>query len=118
MFRTLVAGRSTGSNILLPNVWTDLWRLKLHEGFKLLLGKVAWDVLPTKCKVAERVGGGRISEELQCGLCGEELETLHHMLFFCPYSRCIWSESKCKLNITALGSGSARDWVTKIVYPH
>lgn len=119
VFRSLVANQGNDSNILRQEGWRDLWCLKMHERFKLLLWKVLWDIIPTKCKIAKRVGSGSSAEEeLQCPLCGAGTEKFHHLLLMCPYSRVIWSESQCQINIAAFGSGSVGDWIQKILHPH
>lgn len=67
----------------------------VHNRLKLLLWKVTWEILPTKEKVAERIGLCDMDDDqLKCGLCGENPETLLHLLLLCPYSRAIWSESR------------------------
>lgn len=91
----------------------------MHEHLKLLLWKVTWEILPTKWNAAERVCSHVPSEEeLLCSLCGEGMETFHHLLFFCPYSRGIWSELPWQINIAGFGIGSVGDWVSKVIHPH
>lgn len=63
VYRTLVARRCEASSTLQQGVWKELWSLKMHKRLKLLLWKVAWEMLPTKCKVAERLGNRMDNEQ-------------------------------------------------------
>lgn len=76
-------------------------------------------MLPTKIKVADRIGGrGRSEGELLCELCGEHPESLPQLLLIFPFSRSIWSESPWQLNIVVFGARTVEDWVRIILHPH
>lgn len=91
----------------------------MHDRFKLLLWKVTWEILPTKVKVAGRLGECDLEAEgIYLGLCGEGPETLQHLIFFCSYSRVVWSESPWQLNIVVYGMGALTEWVQAILHPH
>lgn len=78
----------------------------MHDRFKLLLWKVTWEMLPTKVKVAERIGACDLGDDgIKCVLCGECPETLIDLLLLCPYSRAIWSEWIWQINSVAFGTG-------------
>lgn len=91
----------------------------MNDRFKLLLWKVTWDVFPTKVKLAERIGGCDLEDAvLICGLCGDYLGSLLHLLLVCPCSRAVWSESSWHLNCAAFGGGSDAEWVKVILHRH
>lgn len=76
-------------------------------------------MLPTKIKVADRIGGrGQSEGELLCELCGEHSESLPQLLLIFPFSRSIWSESPWQLNIVVFGARTVEDWVRIILHPH
>lgn len=115
----LVKQRCTSISPLWSPQWTDLWKLHMHDRQKLLLWKVEWEVLPTKLKVAERLGEvDKEAENVQCVLCGASPESLVHLLLVCPYSRAVWSEPPWQINSMVFGEGTAADWVTIILHPH
>ncbi|KAB1226792.1 hypothetical protein CJ030_MR1G021664 [Morella rubra] len=117
--KALVKHRNAAPSSLHFSQWKDLWHLKLHDQLKLLLWKVTWDGIPTKLKVADRIGGrGQLEGDLLCALCGEHLESLHQLLFICPYSRSVWSESPWQFNIALFGLGTVEEWVRIILHPH
>lgn len=117
--RALVKHRSPSITPIQSSHWCDLWKLKLHDRLKLLLWKVVWDLLPTKQKVALRIGGQvQLVDEMLCELCGEQTESLHHLLFVCPYSQAVWSESPWQLNIVAFEEGLVEDWIRHLLHPH
>lgn len=79
--RALANHRSPAVSPLQSSHWRDLWKLKLHDWLKLLLWKVAWDVLPTKQKVALHIGSQvQLDEELLCDLCEDHL---NRCIIFC-----------------------------------
>ncbi|KAB1225191.1 hypothetical protein CJ030_MR1G016595 [Morella rubra] len=119
VYRLLVANRTTEVNPMQHVRWKDLWRLKVHDRFKMLFWKVMWGILPTKCKVAEHMGNRmNVEGDLLCPLCGAEPETLHHLVFLCPYSRAIWCKSPWQLDITVFRHDSVSEWVQKVIHPH
>lgn len=99
---SLVSHKLTNVAPLRRAMWKALWKIKVQDRFKLLLWKVAWEVIPTKTAVAALVGGTeRGSADLSNALCGEQPETLQHLLLLCPFSRTVWSESPWQLDIIA-----------------
>lgn len=46
--------------------WRKLWYLKVRERFQVILWKLLWDVVPTKGRIAERVGVATVEVEMQC----------------------------------------------------
>lgn len=115
----LVKQRCTDISSIRAPLWKDLWKLHVHDRLKLLLWKVIWDILPTKVKVAGRIGECDMEDEsLFCGSCGECLETLQHLILLCPYNRAVWCESPWQLNSADYGEGELPDWLKVILHPH
>lgn len=47
--------------------WQEIWKIKMHERLQLLLWKVFCDILPTKGKIAARIGQDE-GEKNRCSL--------------------------------------------------
>lgn len=89
--------------ILELKYWKDLW-------------KVLWDLLPTKAKIAERVG--LIDEDsMICGLCGFRRETIYHMVLELCFAQVLWRESKWPTDTVNLGFTNVVEWVNFILDP-
>lgn len=86
MFREVVRYRSVPIAPVGVVCWRKLWKLKMHERLKICLWKLTWDAIPTKGKIAERMGS-REGEYMLCVLCGEEVETTHHLMMGCIMGR-------------------------------
>jgi hypothetical protein len=81
---------------LLRKDWKHLWRLKIHERLKLLLWKIAWDILPTRFFLSKKWD----IEESSCPFCSSQPETSEHLFFGCPFAVITWSLSPWPLNPT------------------
>lgn len=74
------------------DTWKRLWSLNIHERLKLLLWKLAWDILPIRDKVAERLEGSG-EEGTLYGLCNCVVETSQHIPLDCLFARILWHHS-------------------------
>ena len=75
--------------------WKKLWKLKIHERFKLLLWKIVWDILPTRDFLSKKWN----IEDTDCPFCSSKQETCEHLFFGCPFAIIIWSLSPWPLNL-------------------
>ena len=66
--------------------WKSLWKLKLHERFKVLVWRIANGILPTRIVVASKLGQGDVC----CPFCHDSEEFIDHLFFKCSVSRAIW----------------------------
>lgn len=97
MYSALVQQRSNLNHPDEEEIWKMLWRLKIHEHLKILLWKLAWDILPTRGKIAERIEGSG-EEETLCGLCNCAVEPSKYILLDCVYARILWRHSPWKMD--------------------
>ena len=63
-----------------------IWKSKLHERLKMLLWRIASEILPTR----EQLGRFYMDLEESCPLCGIEKETMLHLFTKCSLSRALW----------------------------
>ncbi|KAF3436812.1 hypothetical protein FNV43_RR19565 [Rhamnella rubrinervis] len=71
-------------------IWNLLWKSCIHERLKVHLWRMAAEVLPTRERIATRLG----HEDSMCGLCGEEVESDIHIFQKCHLSRLLAFGSK------------------------
>ena len=65
--------------------WKSLWKLRIHERYKILIWRIGNGILPTKLNIALRLG---FSDNL-CPLCKLEEESIDHLFLKCSISRAI-----------------------------
>ena len=74
---------STGSLSHLE--WKSLWKAKINARHKLMLWKIAWDILPTTSTLATRIH----SIIPSCVHCNAQKESSLHLLTTCPFAQSI-----------------------------
>nr|XP_027060887.1 uncharacterized protein LOC113687483 [Coffea arabica] len=86
------AGRRTGQEaetsweIRKRNVWKQLWHLKVKAKLKHFMWKCLQNCLPVNEQLSKRLHRG----EGRCGCCGEDMETIEHLFFFCDKAVEAW----------------------------
>ena len=66
--------------------WTKIWKLNVHERYKMLLWRIGSNILPINKNFVLRVGSG----DPTCPLCHLEEESIVHLFFHYPIARAIW----------------------------
>ncbi|XP_071939998.1 uncharacterized protein [Coffea arabica] len=67
-------------------VWKNLWHQKVKAKLKHFMWKCLQNCLPTNEVIFKRIGHG----EGRCSCCGEGMETIEHLLFFCVNAKDVW----------------------------
>lgn len=88
----------------------------MHERLKFFLWKVAWDILSTRMKFAEKLQDNFLGTVL-CPLCGAPEESINHLFFYCSYSHFIWRIAPWPLSVDVFGSGHITQWIQAILDP-
>jgi hypothetical protein len=104
------------SSPLNPKQWCLLWKINLNARLKLLLWKIAWDILPTKSKL-NTIFPISAADSL-CPLCKSEEDSFPHLFFRCCFARIAWRISLWPLDSTAWSSLSPSDWIKGLISPH
>jgi hypothetical protein len=107
---------STYSSPFDPKQWKLLWKLNLNARLKLLLWKIAWDILPSKARL--NVVFPISPAESLCPLCKMEEDSLLHLFFRCNFARIAWRSSFWPLDSLAWSSLSLSSWVKGIISPN
>ena len=93
--------------------WKALWKLKLHDRFKVLVWRIASGVLPTKLNFAQKVGFG----DTRCPFCLDEEESLEHLFFKCHISKAIWFGSMWALRSDLISLSTCKDFIKFVCEP-
>ncbi|XP_071939782.1 uncharacterized protein [Coffea arabica] len=67
-------------------IWKSVWTLKLKHKLKHFIWRCLHHSLPVNEQIQKRTGKG----SPMCRSCGEEVETLEHMFFFCDTAETTW----------------------------
>lgn len=93
-YRLLIRGQSHLQQALAnpmtlstKNFFSDLWPLQLPEKIKIIMWKFYKKFVPTYSNLNKR----HISPPTLCPLCHTDLETIDHLLRFCPIICQIWN---------------------------
>lgn len=71
-------------------IWKLIWGTKLHRRHMLLLWKLTTNTLPTLERIKKFADG----IDTNYYLCGQEDESIHHLVLDCSISRLMWWNSK------------------------
>ncbi|KAB1227261.1 hypothetical protein CJ030_MR1G029369 [Morella rubra] len=116
MYRSLSSSTFVSVIAMQLSDWNKLWKLCIHARLKILLWKVAWNILPTRSRVSGVIGAPG-SEGSLCPLCCEAIESLHHLLFACQFSRVIWWESPWPIDCQPFLDSPLAVWEKIILQP-
>jgi hypothetical protein len=94
-------------------LWKNLWKLKVHERVKMLLWRIASNVLPTKDNLDQRLG----VSDTNCPLCNEAKETIIHLFFECSVVKAIWFGSCWSIRVDTLQAANCTDIVKLVLEP-
>ena len=85
----------------------QIWKTKIHEHFKMLLWRIAANLLPSK----EIISRFNESMDLSCHLCSSAVETTLHLFTVCPFSKSLWYQSEWGLRMEVLNFDSPSKFV-------
>lgn len=92
-------------------VWKHLWNSNLHEQHKIFFWKILSVVLPTLDRIIFFVP----LADLNCFICRQNEETMHHLIFTCPITVKCWRQSPWALCMHNLAHFSIVDWILNIL---
>jgi hypothetical protein len=95
------------------DLWGSLRNLKLNERFKILLWRIANDILPTGARMKQPCE----METTCCPLCKTEEETCLHLFKSCLVAKAAWFISDWGFCIESLNANNSYDLIKSIVIP-
>ncbi|OMP03957.1 hypothetical protein COLO4_10073 [Corchorus olitorius] len=97
---------STSSKPRDSKVWRKIWGLNVAPKIRNFLWKASKNINPTGENLVRR-HHGRVSI---CQRCREEVETMEHILFFCPFAQATWKVSSFNYSPRKEGFTSFLQW--------
>ena len=71
----------------LDGIYQQVWSIETSPKIRHFL----WRCLSNALPVADNMVHRHIAKDKRCSRCGEEAETVNHLLFLCPYARLVWA---------------------------
>lgn len=100
---------SVASNF--SNIWKKLWKLNVKGKLKHFLWKCIKGILPVNNQVYKRTGKG----DPICKGCGEQVETIEHMLLSCRRAREVWKMAPIQWDEILAQSGNFSYWWNEVM---
>ncbi|XP_026396914.1 uncharacterized protein LOC113291615 [Papaver somniferum] len=94
-------------------VWKNLWRTGAARRVKLFIWKCIREINQTRDKLALY----NAEQELQCGCCGAESETIEHLLLECRHARVVWRGVNINIDAVRSNCTSVSEWCTSWFSP-
>ena len=91
----------------------QIWKTIIHARLQMLLWRVASGILPTMDLLAQFASEG----DMQCVVCGHEMESTIHVLWDCSLARAIWFGCIWSLRADRFQITSPKELVEAIIYP-
>lgn len=97
--------------------WLGLWKLKIHARLKLLLWKVAWNMLPTGHRISHIDPSATNTCPAPYYLCGSNPEIVEHLFLDCPVQQIIWRTSSFPLLLNCIQPHTIHELLSAIINP-
>lgn len=105
LYSTVAARQASSSSISM--MWKKLWEIKVIPRIKMFLWRACTESLPTRVKLWQR----KCMDDPRCILCGEEEESLNHLMLRCIVTRPIWYGSPLRIDVTQWRETRFRDFL-------
>lgn len=89
-------------------LWNSIWTANLHGRHQHFYWKLLAGTFPTLDRLSNLV---QLPSDL-CYLCGEERETLCHLLLRCPIAKLLWWGSKWQIKLDLFRDLAVQDWLS------
>ena len=91
-------------------IWKSIWQMKTPQKIKHFAWKAGRNILATKSNLTQR----RIISDGTCDLCGQEQETVCHLLWTCDHAKEVWRNNKFAFTFEILSHWSFLDVVAQL----
>ncbi|OMO54212.1 Endonuclease/exonuclease/phosphatase [Corchorus olitorius] len=92
------------------NFWRKVWGLKSVPKVRNFIWRACKNIISTRENLVRR----RHGRDSSCLRCGEEVESLEHIMFFCPFAQATWKLSHFSYSPRREGFTSFKNWWDKV----
>ncbi|KAK4270407.1 hypothetical protein QN277_023445 [Acacia crassicarpa] len=78
--------RPSSSTVIHPSCWKSIWKIKVIPRVQQFIWRLLSRAIATKAALVRR----RRSQDNLCPVCVEAEESIEHVFFHCPWTRCVW----------------------------
>ncbi|KAK6123143.1 hypothetical protein DH2020_043139 [Rehmannia glutinosa] len=101
------SNENRATSISINPLWKNIWRLRTLPKIKQFLWRACWGSLPTKEELVKKY----MDVDIMCELCGEEPESLTHLLLRCRETTITWRTCPLRIDTTGFDFGSFNNFI-------
>ena len=94
----------------MKQTWRRLWQMNVPNKVKHFAWKACRNILATK----ENLWRRNITKESICEACGEQVESISHLFWFCERAKEVWSSCKLSFPFEILPSWNYMDVIWQL----
>ncbi|KAF9616216.1 hypothetical protein IFM89_028992 [Coptis chinensis] len=91
----------------IPSFFLQIWKSNGNPRTELFAWKIIHDIVLTK----ERINRIFAIKDQRCVFCRAPVETLHHLLIDCSFTRAVWFASRCQFSLDTFKRLAVKDFV-------
>lgn len=91
-------------------MWNTLWKLNIKHKIKIFIWKCLTGALPVRAAIYRKTGLG----DPVCRICGEEQETVEHLLLKCQHTQEVWKVAPLQWDGAVDQQGDFKRWWVRI----
>ncbi|KAF4346573.1 hypothetical protein F8388_018112 [Cannabis sativa] len=97
-----------GGTTIIPaeTKWKMIWNSTVHPRLKLIWWQLERDAFPTEGKLAKFMELNNV----YCPVCGEEMETIFHLMWKCTLAKVIWFNSSMGIRVDRVDVNDWEHW--------
>ncbi|OMO94054.1 reverse transcriptase [Corchorus capsularis] len=102
--------RASSSHLVDKRVWKEIWKIKAPSKVKVFMWRMCMGALATNENLWKR----KCKQDPLCELCGQEVETIEHMILTCEWTRKVWWEGCFGLKICKDRIRTMDQWILEV----
>ncbi|KAK4274665.1 hypothetical protein QN277_017856 [Acacia crassicarpa] len=109
--KVLSDGNKAGSSIVVASAcWKSIWKIKVIPRVQHFIWRILNNAVATNGALYKR----RRSQNRICPICTDAVETVEHLFFHCPWTRCVWFGSSLGVKLDVVSILNFNAWWIQI----
>ncbi|KAK4274243.1 hypothetical protein QN277_017497 [Acacia crassicarpa] len=105
--KVLSDGNKAGSSIVIPtSCWKSVWKIQVIPRVQHFIWRILNNVVATNGALFRR----KRSQNRICPICTDAVETVEHLFFHCPWTRCVWFGCSLGVKLDVAGISNFNAW--------